>query len=46
MIGWRILKEGQRIPRYTRAEMEAVWSEQSKCEKMLEVEILACEALA
>ncbi len=34
------------IPRYTTPEMEAVWSEQSKFEKMLEVEILACEALA
>lgn len=34
------------IPRYTTPEMEAIWSENSKFEKMLEVEILACEALA
>lgn len=34
------------IPRYTTSEMEEIWSENSKFEKMLEIEILACEALA
>ena len=33
------------IKRYTRPEMAAIWSEQRKCAIMLEVEILACEAM-
>jgi adenylosuccinate lyase len=34
------------IARYTRPEMERLWTDQYRFEKMLEVEILACEALA
>jgi adenylosuccinate lyase len=34
------------IERYTRPEMAAVWSEQNRFQKWLEVEILATEALA
>jgi adenylosuccinate lyase len=33
------------IPRYTRAEMGALWSEQAKFEQWLEVEIAHCRAL-
>ena len=32
------------IPRYTRPEMENVWSEQNKFQKMLDVELAICEA--
>lgn len=32
------------IERYTRAEMGAVWSEESKFQKMLQVELAVCEA--
>ena len=34
------------ISRYTRPEMEKVWTEQRKFETWLEIELLACEALA
>jgi len=34
------------IPRYTRPEMAQIWSEQHRFEIMLEVELLACEAMA
>ncbi len=34
------------IPRYTRKEMGAIWSEENKYRTWLEVEILACEAQA
>ena len=34
------------IERYSLPEMENLWSDQTKFEKMLEIEILACEALA
>ncbi len=34
------------IPRYTRPEMAAVWSEEHRLRVMLEVELLACEAMA
>src|SRR5438105_1287362 len=34
------------IDRYTRPEMARFWTDQYRFEKMLEVEILACEALA
>ncbi|OAT80334.1 adenylosuccinate lyase [Desulfotomaculum copahuensis] len=34
------------IDRYTRPEMQAVWSQENKFRKWLEVEIYACEALA
>ena len=34
------------ISRYTLPEMGKIWTEQNKFDKMLEVEILACEALA
>jgi adenylosuccinate lyase len=34
------------IERYTLPEMGRIWSEQSKLEKWLQFEILACEALA
>ena len=32
------------IPRYSRSEMSAIWQEESKFAKFLEIEILACEA--
>ena len=34
------------ISRYSRPEMAAIWTDQNRFEKMLEVEILACEAFA
>ncbi len=34
------------IPRYTRPEMARIWTEQRKFETWLEIELLACEALA
>ena len=34
------------IPRYSRPEMLAVWSEQNKFQRWLDVEIAACEAWA
>ena len=34
------------IPRYTRKEMSQVWSEENRFRQMLEVEILAAEAMA
>lgn len=34
------------ISRYTRPEMERIWTEQRKFETWLEIELLACEALA
>src|SRR5437588_1753262 len=34
------------IPRYTRAEMAAIWSERRKLEAWLEVELAVCEVLA
>jgi len=34
------------IPRYTRPEMGKIWTEQRKYETWLEIELLACEALA
>ncbi|MFQ5952025.1 MAG: adenylosuccinate lyase [Candidatus Omnitrophota bacterium] len=34
------------IERYTRPEMSRIWTEENKFKKMLEVEILACEAFA
>ncbi len=34
------------IERYTLPQMARVWSEESKFEKMLKVEILSCEALS
>ena len=34
------------IPRYTRPVMEKLWSQESRYQKWLEVEIAACEALA
>jgi adenylosuccinate lyase len=34
------------IPRYTRPEMGRVWTDQRKYETWLEIELLACEALA
>ena len=34
------------IPRYTRPEMGRIWTEQRKFETWLEIELLACEALA
>ena len=34
------------IPRYTRAEMGRVWSEENKFQKWLEVELAATETLA
>ena len=34
------------IPRYSRKEMEAIWSPQNRFQKWLDIEILACEVLA
>ena len=34
------------IPRYSRQEMSDIWSEENKFKNMLEVEILACEAMS
>ncbi|MGB2629740.1 MAG: adenylosuccinate lyase [Candidatus Omnitrophota bacterium] len=34
------------IDRYTRPEMSRIWNEENKFQKMLEVEILSCEAFA
>jgi adenylosuccinate lyase len=34
------------IPRYSLPKMSAIWSDENKFQKMLDVEILACEALA
>ena len=34
------------IERYTRPEMAAVWAEEERLRTWLEVELLACEALA
>lgn len=34
------------IERYTRPEMGSIWSDENRFRKMLEVEVLACEALA
>ncbi|PIW68628.1 MAG: adenylosuccinate lyase [Candidatus Omnitrophica bacterium CG12_big_fil_rev_8_21_14_0_65_42_8] len=34
------------IPRYSLPRMSAVWSDENKFQKMLDIEILACEALA
>ena len=34
------------IERYSLPEMRSLWSEQRKCEIWLEIETLACEAMA
>ncbi len=34
------------IPRYTRPEMAAIWSDEHRFAVMLEIELLACEAMA
>jgi adenylosuccinate lyase len=34
------------IPRYSTPEMERIWTDENKFQQMLEVEILACEAMA
>ena len=34
------------IPRYSLPKMSAIWDEQNKFQKMLDIEILACEAMA
>jgi len=34
------------IPRYSRKEMETIWSAQNRFQKWLDIEILVCEALA
>ncbi|MDP8229820.1 MAG: adenylosuccinate lyase [Candidatus Gorgyraea atricola] len=34
------------IPRYSLPKMASIWSEENKFQKMLDVEILACEAMA
>ncbi len=38
--------DGAVIPRYSRPEMAAVWTEQAKYQRWLDVEIAACEAWA
>jgi adenylosuccinate lyase len=34
------------IPRYSRKEMAAIWSEEAKLNHWLEIEVLACEGMA
>src|ERR1700722_14820054 len=34
------------IPRYSRPEMAALWSEEAKLDHWLEIEVLACEGMA
>ena len=34
------------ISRYSRPEMSAIWSEEAKLARWLEIEILACEGMA
>ena len=34
------------IPRYSRAKMTAIWSPENRYTKWLDIEILACEAMA
>jgi adenylosuccinate lyase len=34
------------IQRYSRAKMEAIWSSENRYRKWLDIEILACEAMA
>ncbi|HTZ39416.1 MAG TPA: adenylosuccinate lyase, partial [Syntrophales bacterium] len=34
------------IPRYSRKEMESVWTAKNRFQKWLDIEILVCEALA
>ncbi|MFQ5934575.1 MAG: hypothetical protein ACE5KI_08040, partial [Dehalococcoidia bacterium] len=34
------------IPRYSRPEMDRVWSDESKFDKWLQVEVAVCEAWA
>ena len=34
------------IPRYSRKEMAALWSEEAKLNHWLEIEVLACEGMA
>jgi hypothetical protein len=34
------------IPRYSRPEMAALWSEEAKLNHWLEIEVLACEGMA
>lgn len=34
------------IPRYCTPELERIWTDENKFQKMLEIEILACEAMA
>ena len=33
------------IPRYTRPEMGAIWTDENKFRTWLEIEVLACEAM-
>lgn len=39
-------EEGRMIPRYTRPEMARIWTDQRKFETWLDIELMACEALA
>jgi len=34
------------IPRYSRPKMASIWSDENKFQKMLDIEILACEAMS
>ncbi len=34
------------IPRYSRPKMASIWSDENRFQKMLDIEILACEAMA
>ncbi|MEI7638681.1 MAG: adenylosuccinate lyase, partial [Syntrophus sp. (in: bacteria)] len=34
------------IPRYSREKMERIWSPENRYQKWLDIEILACEAMA
>jgi adenylosuccinate lyase len=42
----RIKEESAMIPRYTREKMGRIWTDQNRLEKWLQIEVLACEALA
>ncbi len=44
--GSGLIKELKMIERYSLPEMKAIWGDENKFKKMLEVEILSCEALS
>jgi adenylosuccinate lyase len=50
VLAWSDTRAGKRgmtmIPRYTRERMGRIWTDQNRLDKWLEIELLACEALA